>query len=605
MGHLSSPQADHLAGAHARLRRIAESRGLNEVLAGLEDAARRLRETSFRLVVLGEYKRGKSTLINALLGAEVLPMGVVPLTSIVTEVRHRTESRATIEFLDGRSDSIGVDDLPAYVTEPENPRNEKGVRRAVVHDPAPLLAEGVTILDTPGVGSVFEHNTELTYESLEESDAVIIVLAADQPLSAEERELLRALSGITERILFVVNRADVLDEEDLAKSLGFIRTTLEEAEGLPPEHVFPLSARSALEASRNGSPFPAEFDRFSRELHRILIERKSAILLERAIAMTRRAADLLALRLEAEQRALCLAADELQRATTCFRDTAGAISDRLEQSAVLLRHQVERIHSLELRRLEDTRRETLLMELWPEIADALDARDARRKHGWAEELALEIGRRVVERLRPFYHETEGMVRAGLDRALQEHVLRVEAAMHETVDAANDLLGMHAEVPPAVAPLSDRPGFHFKDWDGAGGQFRGSRWWFRLPRPVADRRITRMFRELLDRRVNQNLSAVHYDWVTRLNEAVRGFQSSCRAQLETTQQMIGGALARAERLQSDGDSSALRATLARDLEVARSASLRLRSTPRSSTERKTAPKGSRDPAAGRASERPRA
>ncbi len=574
MDHPLSLQSDRLTRAHAQLRRIAETRGLDEVLSGLEDAARRLRETSFRLVVLGEYKRGKSTLINALLGHPVLPMAVVPLTSIVTEVRHRADPGAAIEFLGGRSLEIRVDELAAYVTEPENPRNHKRVRRAIVHDPAPLLAEGVSVLDTPGVGSVFEHNTELTYEILEESDAVIIVLAADQPLSAEERELLRALSDITDRILFVVNRADVLDADELAKSLRFVRTVLEETEGHPPEHVFPLSARSALEARRSGSPLPADFRCFSKNLHRILIERKSAILLERAVTLTRRAADLLALRLETERRASSLAATELQRAIDRFRETSAVIAERLDQSMVLLRHQVERIHGVELRRIEDARRQALLAELWPPVAEALRKRDGFRRRGWADQLALDIGRRVVDRLRPFYHESEGVVRAGFDRALKEHMLRVQAAMHETVTAANDLLGMGAEVPPALAPLPDRPGFYFKDWDGSGGQFLGSRWWFRIPRRIADRRITGMFRELLERRINQNLSAVHYDWVMRLDDAVRNFQASCRGQLEATQRMIAGALERARRLRSAGTQEEALA-LESELELARALSHDLR------------------------------
>jgi GTPase Era involved in 16S rRNA processing len=123
------------------------------------------------------------------------------------------------------------------------------VRRAVLHDPAPLLAGGVTILDTPGVGSVFDHNTEMTYGFLEESDAVIVVLAADQPLSSEERRLLRALAGITDRILFVINRADVLTPEELSQSALFIQGALEGLEDRAPDMLLPLSARSTRSAA--------------------------------------------------------------------------------------------------------------------------------------------------------------------------------------------------------------------------------------------------------------------------------------------------------------------------------------------------------------------
>jgi hypothetical protein len=105
MEHTSSIDRGHIIETHDRLRRIADARGIGDVVGGLEDAARRLQETTFRLAVLGEYKR---------------------------EVRFRPEPGATVEFLDGRSLEITPDELSAYVTEPQNPRTRRRGRGSAV-----------------------------------------------------------------------------------------------------------------------------------------------------------------------------------------------------------------------------------------------------------------------------------------------------------------------------------------------------------------------------------------------------------------------------------------------------------------------------------------
>ena len=539
-----SGQRELLQAAHDRLRGIAGPLGADDVLTEVAAAGRRLAETTFRLVVLGEYKRGKSTLINALLGRPVLPMGVVPLTSVVTELRYRGEAGIAIEFLDGRSQAIDPDDLPSYVTEPGNPRNVKQVRRAIVFEPSPLLREGVTIIDTPGVGSVFQHNSEVTYQFLVESDAVVIVMAADQPLSSEELDLLKALAGITDRILFVVNRVDLLSARDAEASLLFIRETLEALEQHPPELVFPLSARLALEAGLDHRTTPEPFVMFKHALHDILIRRKSDILLERAQTITLGAVDTLALRLRSEQRGLELEHDQLQGVVRAFRLAADGIQERLEQSGLLLKHQVERIHTLELQREAAAARDRLIAELWPRIEMALGSRPARPLHRQVMELSAEIGQWVVDDLRRYQRLTEDLVHRGLAHALSEHMTRVQAAVGGVVAQANRLLGMQAEVPRAVAPVLDRPRFYFRDWDYSGGHL-GEDWVLRLPRRWAETRIRVRLRGLLKRRIDQNLAAIRYDWAARLDDAVRRFQVSSRDQLTAIIGLINEALLRAE------------------------------------------------------------
>jgi hypothetical protein len=106
----------------------------------------------FHVAVLGEFKRGKSTVINALVGYPVLPTGVVPCTAVITEVRSGSGS-ATVLHLDGTIEPVAVGQIPDFVTETANPENRRGVERVVVAVPGSLLDSGLVIVDTPGVGS--------------------------------------------------------------------------------------------------------------------------------------------------------------------------------------------------------------------------------------------------------------------------------------------------------------------------------------------------------------------------------------------------------------------------------------------------------------------
>src|SRR5262249_19123306 len=161
------------------------------------DLGQRLTAEQFNLVVLGQFKRGKSTLINALLGADLLPTAVVPLTSIVTILRYGPEPGAVVRFLDGRTQEVEVASLAGFVTETENPNNIKGVAQVEVAFPAAVLMDGARLVDTPVVGSVFATNTGATYDYLPEADAAIVVLAADQPISQAELEFLQRVRPYT------------------------------------------------------------------------------------------------------------------------------------------------------------------------------------------------------------------------------------------------------------------------------------------------------------------------------------------------------------------------------------------------------------------------
>lgn len=155
--------------------------------------AGRIRQNTFDIVIVGQYKRGKTTFINALLGEDLLPTAVVPLTSIATRIFYGPRVAACVRFLDGRTQEIPVGDLYLYTTEKGNPGNVKGVALAEVEFPGEALRDGTMLTDSPGIGSVFEHNTKAAVEYIPQADAAIFLVNADPPISEAERDFLTSV----------------------------------------------------------------------------------------------------------------------------------------------------------------------------------------------------------------------------------------------------------------------------------------------------------------------------------------------------------------------------------------------------------------------------
>jgi hypothetical protein len=214
--------------------------------------------------------------------------------------------------------------------------------------------------------------------------------------------------------------------------------------------------------------------------------------------------------------------------------------------------------------------------LWPRIEGALDSQLVGSLRHRVAETAAATGEWVVEAARRHYRATEPLVIRGLDAALQGHRQRVNEATADVLEVANRLLGMSVRVHAVGAPLSERAGFHLRDWDYSGGPLRGSTWMLWLPRRWSVPRAHRLLRELLERRISQNLEAIRYDWSLRLDEAVRQFQRSSREQASEIAGAITAALHRSRELRQAGHAASRAAALDRDLEQVLELSRRLSS-----------------------------
>jgi GTP-binding protein EngB required for normal cell division len=289
-----------LAGALDELAALGSARD-RELIAALRD---RLDAARLRVLVAGEAKRGKSTLVNALLGRAVLPAGVTPLTAVATTVRFGVDPRVEVRYADGREERQPLTALPDLVTERGNPGNQRRIAAVTVYLDAPLLAGGVELVDTPGTGSVFAWDTAAAHEALETMDAAVFVLTADPPVSAAERDLYARVNGLSAATFTVLNKADHLDDAGLAEAEEFTQRVLAEAAGEPgtPGRIYALSARAALNGGDPGfAAFAADFTGYLAS-RRVTDLRSSAVMqamriarsLLDEVALTQRAAQLTA-----------------------------------------------------------------------------------------------------------------------------------------------------------------------------------------------------------------------------------------------------------------------------------------------------------------------
>jgi GTPase Era involved in 16S rRNA processing len=238
-----------LAGQLRIVREELSSLGLekNEQLCG--ELMVKLAEDRFTLAVLGQFKRGKSSLMNAIIGRELLPTGVLPLTSAITVLKYGPTERLVVTRADVLfPEELPISSLSGYVTEKGNPANQKKVQTATVELPVPFLRQGIEFVDTPGVGSAIVANSATTYSFLPQCDAVLFVTSVDTPMTSLELEFLKEIRQYVDRIFFVINKIDLVNESELAEILAFVSETIRIQIGSDTVNIFPVSARKALGA---------------------------------------------------------------------------------------------------------------------------------------------------------------------------------------------------------------------------------------------------------------------------------------------------------------------------------------------------------------------
>ena len=245
----------------------------------LREAAESAQSMRFAIGVVGRTKRGKSTLINGILGRRddlLAPVEKAPATNVVTCFASGDQEQAWVVFsADGeprKAEPISYSDIKGYACEDQNPDNEKGVSRIDVVGPFAQLPRNVVLVDTPGSHNALSPvHGEILLNYLPRLDVVIFLISADAPLVEAELELLRCIrDSDIGKIFFAINKVDKVEPDELSEGLAHNKKVLAGL-GIPSPELFPITAKTYWQTGQDPGVerLLEAMHRLARRLHRI------------------------------------------------------------------------------------------------------------------------------------------------------------------------------------------------------------------------------------------------------------------------------------------------------------------------------------------------
>lgn len=218
------------------LTNICKKLDLQEHAESLEKVSSRLQNHVFRVGIMGEFKRGKSTVINSLLGQEVVPADIMPCSATLNRIVWDAVPHAQINFKPDESGrtprpkDVSVEELSGYVTKLTSESEEQAsmVEDAVVYYPCKFCQDGVEIIDTPGLNDD-ERMDKISESVIPMLDAIIMVVVPGSPFGISEANFVRnkIMTSDLSRLIFIVNKIDTIRPKDRQRCVDGIREKIE------------------------------------------------------------------------------------------------------------------------------------------------------------------------------------------------------------------------------------------------------------------------------------------------------------------------------------------------------------------------------------------
>jgi len=531
-----------------RLGRLAQELGAEPVAEEARELAARVSEGRFYVACVGQFKRGKSTLLNALVGHEVVPTGFVPVTAVPTVIRFGDEPHARVRMRDGAWRDVAMTDLKEYVTEELNPENKKAVDGAEVFVPSPLLSSGMCFVDTPGLGSVFTGNTATTQAFIPHIDAALVVVGADPPIAGEELALVEEVGKQVQDLILVINKADRTTDPERAAAAKFTREILEKRLHRPMGEVFEVSAAERMESR---SPL-RDWGKLLTSLYD-LVEDSGRNLVRAACdrGLQRLSEQLLAI-ISEDRDALQRPIEESERRIEIMKETINEAERSMRELDYLFMAELHRISDLFGDRHKQffatawMESETEFGEELPSVPLGFGPHYRRRVMHLAQEISR---RRVMPWLKPEQEEGERQYRAVALRFVEMG----NNFLKKLVDAG---LSELTRMPHALDPEKGfriRSRFIFEDFIGTAQPPSPLRWLadVLLPLVGARRVITNEAREFLQHLLEINSSRVQNDVLNRIQESRGRLEAEIRKLLHEISRIAEQALDRARKVKEEG------------------------------------------------------
>ncbi len=500
----------------------------------------RQQEGAFHLAVLGQFKRGKSTFLNALLGENLLPTDILPVTAIPTFIRSADILTATVYFaneqdpftFDRDQDESLADFLHAYVTEAGNPDNHRQVERVEIGHPAAILEQGVVLVDTPGVGSTYLHNTEVAYQILPHCDAAVFLVSPDPPITEAEIRYLREISELLPRTFFLLNKVDYLDEAEKVASLTFLAEQLKPVcDGTP--QVLPVSAKNGLiarlkedsEKWKHSGMHQVEqnlIDFFAREKQQTL-----------DLSLRRRVKDQLNTRimhLQLSLEALRLPEVDLKERIAQFLEILPEIEREKQAATDILGGDLKRVLASLAQQVESVRtaaKQKILPRVEGQIQSVADTEELERQ------IRSIVSTELPVFFAPAMRRVDDTIRQQAVDILALHQKRCDKLIERVRKTAADLFSIpyHAPLVERIYAHFDSPGWSqelfISDLDPLGQKLSRKL----MTKKFRHRRTVQRLREETNKLINENTEQINWALRRGLDESFRRFGLQLDAQLD--------------------------------------------------------------------------
>ena len=515
-------------------------------LSAIED---KIQSKQFNLVVIGQFKRGKSTLINALIGKDILPSSVLPLTSIVTIINYG-EQKAVVCFKDGLCKNIELNEISFFVTEKYNPNNKLNVEYVEIFYPADFLKNSVRIIDTPGIGSVYEHNSDVSYQFLPKADASLFVLSPDPPITQSEIEFLKDAQKYIDKFFFLLNKIDNFKPNELKEIIEFNRSIIENLVSKNVD-IIDISAKLALEAKLESNKEKQEqsnIEKLYNKLDKFIKEEQASVFWRSIVNNLIRYIDTQMNFFKLNLASLSMSQAKLQEKIKLFEDSLKRLE--LDEYIYWLENKTKQVINV----LDEdilTLKKEQLSQLTSKITDYFKTLNTSSTSMLNEQLKSYL-QEQIEKIFLAFLQIENQKMGQLVEGIYSQLLeKINTLIDNITKTAEEVFEVELSKLTQVEQLIEKSEFYFliKEQPGALDMmvdfFKSSLPLF-LGKKVIYKSISERSVELFDRHCGR----LRYDFVKRIKETAQKFSSQVEEKLNQTIDTIKDILNTALQKQND-------------------------------------------------------
>jgi GTP-binding protein EngB required for normal cell division len=519
---------------------VADRYGISSLNPLISSCRAFAQERTLNVAVLGRFKAGKSSFLNHLVGRDLLPVGVVPVTSVVSEIRYGPRERAEVRFLDGSTEEAPLEEIAGFVDESQNPENKKRVALVSVELPSLDRFRSVRFVDTPGLESVLAHNTDVSLGWLPNVGLAIVAVGVDPPLSQRDIELIRRLNRYTPNIWLLLTKVDVLGERERLQVEEYVHAQLKRHwNGSIP--IYPYSIRPGYERLRQ---------RFEDALISRAVERsgeqRQAILARKVETLLRECAEYLGMALKSAE-AADSEREDLKRKILGEKES---LEDSKLALRVIVRYAATNTREQFARTLEAHEREInarLLEEFeerYPQWTKSL-AVASREFEAWLEPAITDEMSRLSADHRSDFLEPLDRVGRQLSQSLQDFRNRISERTMEALGVPLRTTEVEIEAKEPRTPDIRIGKLFDREWQMIS---------FLIPMSLAKGIVRGHFRRKIADTVFKNLSRLASQWEQSINPALYAMDKEAEGRLEdlvsTIERLIAAAGKEAPRIQED-------------------------------------------------------